>query len=144
MSAKLIEENKPFAEINIIPFVDIILVVLIIFMLAAPFAIKSGISLNLPQASTSKQLKTPQLHFMIQANGQILINDAPVSSEQIEDYIQNNTTWSTHKKDMQVLISADKNVLHGKVISIINTLQLMGIHRVAIASKRNLLPERKK
>lgn len=135
MEVKLVEESKPFAEINIIPFVDIILVVLIIFMLAAPFAIQSGISLNLPQASTSKKLKTPQLHFIIQANGQVLINDTPVSSEQIEDYIQGNNTWVSQKKDIQVLISADRNVLHGKVISIINTLQLMGINKVAIASK---------
>ena len=53
MDIKLIDESKPFAEINIIPFVDIILVVLIIFMLAAPFTIKSGVFLKFTSSQHS-------------------------------------------------------------------------------------------
>ena len=64
-----------------------------------------------------------------------------MSSEQIKDYIQNHDQWLSSKKDAQALISADKNVLHGKVISIINTLQLIGINKIAIASQKTPLPE---
>ena len=49
MAGKFIEEDQPIAEINIIPFVDIILVVLIIFMVTVPFIIKTGLSLDLPK-----------------------------------------------------------------------------------------------
>jgi len=141
MNINLVDEDKPIAEINIIPFVDIVLVVLIIFMLAAPFAIKSGIPLNLPQASTSKKLKTPQLHVVIQANGQIFINNTLISTADIKKHIENNDIWRDQKKEVQVLIPADKNVLHGKIISVINILQSMGIQKVAIASKRSTTSE---
>ena len=77
---------------------DIILVVLIIFMLAAPFAIQSGISLNLPQASTSKKIKAaPQWHLIIQADGQVSLNGQLMSPEQIKNYIQNHEQWASRK-----------------------------------------------
>ncbi len=135
MDIRLLDESRPFAEINIIPFVDIILVVLIIFMVATPFTMKTGLSLNLPQAGSSSQVKTPEWYFTIQTNGDIALNNQVMSLEEIATHIQSHTQQNP-QTPRQALIAADKNVLHGKVISVINILQSLGINKVSIATQK--------
>ena len=138
MAGKLLtEENEPIAEINIIPFVDIILVILIIFMVTVPFIIKTGLSLELPSASTSKTLpKLEQLNITINTAGQILLNGAQVEEGHIEERLKKHIK-NINPAETQALISADKNVLHGKVISIINIVKSLGVKKVAIAAKKS-------
>lgn len=139
MAGKLAEEDhQPIAEINIIPFVDIILVILIIFMVTVPFIIKTGLFLDLPKASSSKALPDIKykLHITINTAGQVLLNGTFMEGERIKeklkDYIKD-----MNLKETQALISADKNVLHGKVISVINIVKSLGLKKVAITTKKS-------
>ena len=134
MSGKLIDDDQPIAEINIIPFVDIILVILIIFMVTAPFIVKTGFSLDLPKASSSQSIKEAEINITINVNGEVLLNGDTFDIEKMEDHLKNN---NMKPDDTRVIISADKNVLHGKVISIINTVKAVGLTKVAIATKKS-------
>lgn len=134
MSGKLIDDNQPIAEINIIPFVDIILVILIIFMVTAPFIIKTGFSLDLPKASSSHTVKDAKINITITVNGEVLLNGNPFDIKTIEDHLKDN---KMKPDDTRVIISADKNVLHGKVISVINDMKSVGLKKIAIATKKS-------
>ena len=133
MPHKLIEESKPIAEINIIPFVDIILVILIIFMVTAPFIIKTGFSLDLPQADSAEEVQEAVFNITIAVDGRILLNGEVLDLEQLKMAL---SAEDIETDKSRVIISADKNVLHGKVISIINTAKSAGLTKVAIATKR--------
>ena len=135
MAGKLIEDSEPIAEINIIPFVDIILVVLIIFMVTVPFIIKTGLSLDLPKASSASTISNiATVNITINTAGQVLLNGKPVKPEQIKEQLQNQP--DIKPDETPVIISADQNVLHGKVISIINIVKSLGLKKVAIATKK--------
>ncbi|MYE07704.1 MAG: biopolymer transporter ExbD [Oligoflexia bacterium] len=136
MAGKLIEDNQPIAEINIIPFVDIILVILIIFMVTVPFILKTGLSLDLPKASSSNTISsTTKINITVNTDGRIFLSGIVVDLEQIEDRLKN--LKDINPEETQVLISADKNVLHGKVISVINAVKSTGLRKVAIATKKS-------
>ncbi len=125
-----LDDHRPIAEINIIPFVDIILVILIIFMVTVPFIIKTGLSLDLPKASSSKALPDikHKLHITINTAGQVLLNGTLTEGERIKESLKNHIK-DMNLKEVQALISADKNVLHGKVISVINIVKSLGLKK---------------
>ena len=132
MKGKLIEDSAPIAEINIIPFVDIILVILIIFMVSTPFILKTGFSLDLPQASSSDSVEPSKINITITTDGRVLLNGEELEKEQMKEQLKNLAGDKTH-----VIISADKNVLHGKVMTVINDIKSLGLRKVAIATKKN-------
>ena len=139
MAGKLVQEDhQPIAEINIIPFVDIILVILIIFMVTVPVIIKTGLSLDLPKASASKTLTDikQKLHITINTAGQVFLNGKLIEEGRIKDSLK-ALLKGMNLKETQALIFADKNVLHGKVISVINTVKSLGLQKVAIATKKS-------
>ena len=138
MSSKITEQSQPIAEINIVPFVDIILVILIIFMVTAPFVLKTGFSLDLPKANSAEAIKsTTKLNITISTDGRLLLNGAFVSATEIEDKLKQHISKA---EDTHVVISADQNVLHGKVISVINMVKALGLKKVAIATKKSKEP----
>ena len=133
MKGKLIEDSEPIAEINIIPFVDIILVILIIFMVTAPFIIKTGFSLDLPQASSSRTVEQSKINVTISEDGRVLLNGEVFDLEEIKEQLK---TKNIKVEETHVIISADKNVIHGKVIAVINAIKSVGLKKVAIATKK--------
>ena len=133
MKGKLIEESEPIAEINIIPFVDIILVILIIFMVTAPFIIKTGFSLDLPKASSSGTIEQSKINITTGSDGRVLLNGEVFDLEQVEEQLKMK---NIKIEEAHAIISADKNVLHGKVITVINAIKSVGLRKVAIATKK--------
>jgi biopolymer transport protein ExbD len=106
------EDDEPIADINIVPFVDIILVVLIIFMVTTPLIMKPSININLPKAGTGDETTPSELSISINAGGEILLNGKPA--------------------DVQAIISADKDVPHGRVVGIIDSVKSGGVKKFAI------------
>ena len=133
MSVNITEDNKAIAEINIIPFVDIILVILILFMVTAPFINKTGFSLNLPESSSAKPVKSSKVHILIQPDGRVLLNGADFSLDTINQKLE---AGEITKDNTHVIISADKDVTHGTVISVINSVKSVGLSKVAITTKQ--------
>lgn len=122
-------EDEPIAEINIVPFVDIILVVLIIFMVTTPFIMKPSININLPKAGSGDDTAPSELTLSIAATGEVQLNGKPATDEQIQAYAQE---LATKRPDVQAIISADKEVQHGRVVTVIDAVKSGGVKKFAI------------
>jgi biopolymer transport protein ExbD len=122
-------DDDPIADINIVPFVDIILVVLIIFMITTPFIVKPSININLPKAASGEDTTPSQLTITIAADGKALLNGKDSTDDEITAFAK---TSVAAKPEMQAIISADKDVPHGRVITIIDLVKSAGIVKFAI------------
>lgn len=118
------------AEINVVPLVDVILVVLIIFMVTAPMIMKPSINVNLPKAATGESTTPSKLNISIGKDGQLNMDGKTVT----EDEIQAKSVEEIKKNpEAQAIISADKDVPHGRVISILDRVKAAGVKKFAIS-----------
>jgi biopolymer transport protein ExbD len=130
MASKISGDNdEPIADINIVPFVDIILVVLIIFMVTTPFIMKPSINVNLPKAGSGEDTTPSELTVTITANGSISLNGKSTTEEAITAYAKE---LAAKRHDTQAIISADKDVSHGRVVGIIDAVKSGGVKKFAI------------
>lgn len=123
------EDDEPIADINIVPFVDIILVVLIIFMVTTPLIMKPSIAVNLPKAGSGDSTTPSELTIAISSSGSLALNGKPTDEAAITAY---SHELSTKRPDVQAIVSADKDVPHGRVVSIIDAVKSGGVKRFAI------------
>ncbi len=123
------DDDSPISEINIVPFVDIILVVLIIFMITTPFIVKPSIRVNLPKAASGEETTPSQLTLTVKADGSALLNGKPAKDDEISLFARNAFAANA---EIQAIIAADKDVPHGRVISVIDLVKVAGITRFAI------------
>lgn len=130
MAAKLGGDNDdPIADINIVPFVDIILVVLIIFMITTPFIVKPSININLPKAASGEDTAPSPLTITVAADGSVTLNGKVATDEDIVTFAK---AAVAEKPETQAIISADKDVPHGRVIGVIDLIKSSGISKFAI------------
>jgi biopolymer transport protein ExbD len=130
MGFKFDQQDEVMSEINVVPLVDVILVVLIIFMVTAPMIMKPSISVNLPKSGSGDATKPSKLNITISPDGKIQLDGKTVSENEImtaakDEYSKN--------PDVQAIISADKEVPHGKVVSILDVIKSAGVKRFAIS-----------
>jgi len=111
------------AEINITPFTDVVLVLLIIFMIATPFIYQSSMKVQLPQATKSAETSRDVI-ITINAEGEVFFNDARIDLYALKDklkaMVQNNP-------DVSVIINGDKNVKYDYVIQVMDVLTQSGV-----------------
>lgn len=130
MAAKISGDNdEPISDINIVPFVDIILVVLIIFMITTPFIVKPSINVNLPKAASGEESIPSQMNLTLTAKGDLLLNGQPATKEQVAEFAKKAIS---DKPETQAIIAADKDVPHGEVVGIIDTIKGAGVTKFAI------------
>lgn len=130
MGAKWTDNDEPISDINVVPLVDIILVVLIIFMVTAPMFIKPTINVNLPQAASGDQTAPSKLNIALTADGRINMNgvfvdEAAVQARALEEVSKN--------PEVQAIISADKAVPHGRVVGLLDIVKSSGVKKFAIS-----------
>ncbi|MGE0528866.1 MAG: ExbD/TolR family protein [Bdellovibrionales bacterium] len=130
MAGNLSDDNdEPISEINIVPFVDIILVVLIIFMVTTPFIMKPSINVNLPKAGSGDETTPSEFSVAIGIDGSLVLNGKPTDEAALNAHA---TQLSAQRPDLQAIISADKDVPHGRVISVIDAIKSGGVKKFAI------------
>lgn len=127
------DDDEPISAINIVPFVDIILVVLIIFMVTTPMIMKPSININLPKAGSGSETTPSELSVGIGAAGEITLNGKPSDEKSITSYAQ---TLVAKNPETQAIISADKTVPHGTVVGIIDAIKGGGVKKFAITTDR--------
>lgn len=124
------QDDEPLSDINVVPLVDIILVVLIIFMVTAPMFIKPSINVNLPKAATGEQTTPSKLNISITADGKLNLNGVFTD----ESSISNKAKEEVEKNpEVQAVISADKDVAHGRVVGILDIVKAAGVKKFAIS-----------
>ena len=117
------------AEINVTPLVDIMLVLLIIFMLTAHLIAKQAIEVELPRASQATTLKPTTLAVTLTRDGSIYLNDKTVTP----DALRSSVSAAVAKDPkVQVVISGDKAVSHGRVVWVLDLVKSLGVTSFAI------------
>ncbi len=125
-------ESEGIHEINITPFVDIVLVLLIIFMISTPALVYRGLRVTLPKAVSSKDIARVNLNITLSREGQIYLDKSQVTLDQLKDVYKK---LQTSKVTSDAIISADKDVPHGKVMEVADVLKSMGIEHVGFATQ---------
>ena len=123
----------PMAEINVTPMVDVMLVLLIIFMVAAPL-LTAGVPVNLPDARAKPldQDHTP-VSISLDADGRIFVGDAEVSMADLPDLLTRLAARGGDKPP-QIFLRADKALDYGRVMAVMGELNRAGLNRVALVA----------
>ena len=126
-------DDEAIVDINITPFVDIILVVLIIFMVTATYIVQESIKVNLPEAATGEATEDSSLAITIDAQGQLYMDGEPIDKPTLRTKISNEKQLAQKNgADVVCLIGADHAVSHGEVVSIIDLVKQEGIAKFAL------------
>ncbi len=127
--------RKPMAEINVVPYIDVTLVLLIIFMITAPL-IQTGIDVELPQADTAavEQKNEPPIIVSVDKSGQFYIDIGETEDEPVnaEDLLYRVAAVLRNKPETQVYIRGDQAVEYGKVVTIMAALKNAGVPSVGL------------
>ena len=123
------ENNALISEINVTPFVDVVLVLLVIFMITAPALLKDTIGIHLPKATPSDTRPLNTLGIAVTRQGQILLNGQTASPESLKAEVAHSLGADP---ETQALISADSEARHGDVVRAIDLIQSAGLHRFAL------------
>ena len=130
MKSRFEKGYSVISDINIVPFVDIVLVILIIFLLISPTFIRPGFKINLPKAQTAKIPENVKIILSIDIQGQVYFNGKLNTEVEINEKLKAQV-----KKDPNVkaIIAADKNVAHGNVITLFDLVRKAGVKNFAVS-----------
>ncbi|MFA7306607.1 MAG: biopolymer transporter ExbD [Hyphomicrobium sp.] len=123
---------KPLAEINVTPFVDVMLVLLIIFMVAAPLMVQ-GVPLELPKTSATKlgAIKKPMV-VSLATDGKLYIRDEEVSAQTLVSRLMD---IKASEGDGVVYVRADRKIAYGEVMELLGKVGESGFSRVSLLSQ---------
>jgi len=133
------EKKALNAEMNVVPYIDVMLVLLVIFMVTAPMLI-TGVDVDLPkeQTNTISQSQLPVI-VSLTGSGEIFISyennvDLPISEPELIDTLANLQSQSSDAgaQPVQVMINADQNNQYGAIMTLMATLQQAGIQKVGL------------
>jgi len=136
--ARRVKRRKPMAEINVVPYIDVTLVLLIIFMITAPL-VQTGVDVDLPQADTTPVNQNNELPVIVSVDklGQYFIdigeqNNEPVTAEIL---LYRVAAVLRNKPKTQVYIRGDHAVAYGKVVSVMAALKNAGVPSVGLMTR---------
>ncbi|MEH6387754.1 MAG: TonB system transport protein ExbD [Pseudomonas profundi] len=125
------------AEMNITPFVDVMLVLLIIFMVAAPLA-TVDIPVDLPSnASTASPPPADPVYVSVQPGGALFVQETPVALGELASLVASLTGGQT---DTRMFLRGDQAVDYGTLMRVMNTLQKAGYTRISLVATEELEP----
>jgi biopolymer transport protein ExbD len=136
MAAKIFnEESGVIAEINVVPFVDIVLVLLITFMLTSSTIVKASFTVELPTAASAGSSVSSTLNVVLDAKGKLFMNGAETNYADLGAYVA-RASWKD--KELQAVISADKGVDYGEVVRVLDVVKSNGVKTFALNIQREL------
>lgn len=126
-------EDDAIAQINIVPFVDIVLVLLIIFMLTANLIAKANIPIELPRAASGNESVDAAVNIVVTANGDLFLDGDAVTRDQLREKL---TTRFRQDPRVRAVIAADRAVRYENVVGAIDLLKQIGIDSFALNIER--------
>ena len=119
--------RQALSEINVTPFVDVMLVLLIIFMVTAPL-MQQGIDVDLPQAKGKELSPTERIIITVKKSGKIYVNKSSVTLKSLK-------TKLSKKTNKEVFLKADKDVPYGLVVTVMGELREIGIEKLGMVTE---------
>ncbi len=132
-SSRAGQKRAPMAEINVTPFVDVMLVLLIIFMVTAPLLV-AGVPINLPdsRAKALDQADKP-VQISIDPAGKLFLDDAEISRADLPQRLADIATKGG-AEGPQVYLRADRQLDYGEVMAVMGEINRAGLNRVALVT----------
>ena len=123
--------NNFMSDINVTPFVDVMLVLLIIFMVTAPM-MTQGVDVALPEA-TAEPLPAEKENLMISIDNKstVFINDVPVTVDDLNEKLKR---IMSNRSDREVYLKADKDIPYGTVVRVMSEIKLAGVEKLGMVT----------
>lgn len=128
------EEDSLISEINVTPFVDVVLVLLVIFIVTAPALVKDTLGIKLPKAASADGSAIETLGIAVTRQGQILLNGTMATEETVSAAVKSALEKSP---DSQAIIAADGEARHADVVRAIDLLKRSGMNRFALQIEKS-------
>lgn len=121
----------PMADMNVTPLVDVMLVLLIVFMVAAPL-MATGVPINLPKVQTKPLVDQKQpIAVTIDADGKIFVDQREVAQDELIAVLGENA----ESKERRIHVRGDQKVAYGKVVEVMGSINSAGYNKVALVSE---------
>jgi len=124
------QTQSTLADINMVPFIDVVLVLLIIFMITAPI-LQSGIEVDLPKTTFAKEINERKLVVTIDKNNGVYIGDTPVNIHRLADELKKQMK----KPDQSIFLRADESISFGTFAKVIDALRVSGISNISVVTE---------
>jgi biopolymer transport protein TolR len=125
------ETGTSLSEINMVPFIDVVLVLLIIFMITAPI-LQSGIDVDVPKTKTVKELTEARMVVTIDRSQRVYLNDKPVNIHEIGQQVVSQSHDVQHQA---VYVRCDETVPFGSWATVVDTLRQAGIQNISVVTQ---------
>ena len=129
---KTTKNRTVLSEINVTPFVDVMLVLLVIFMVTAPL-LQQGVDVNLPKAKGKDLPPDERISLVIKRDRTIYMNDTPVSMQEMRQKL-----GAISKLNPNVFLKADKDVPYGLVVEVMGEIKEAGIEKLGMVTEPKL------
>ena len=123
-------------EINLIPLIDVLLVIIIFLMLTTTYARFSGLEINLPTADAEQKAERPnEIDIAVTATGQVLVNKTPLAAADVRSISEALRRAAGDRPDPLIVINADAKATHQSVVDIMQAAQAAGYPHISFATQ---------
>jgi biopolymer transport protein ExbD len=130
ISSRHRQRTQLMSDINITPFTDVVLVLLVIFMVTTPIILQQGIKIKLPKASSAETESDRSIVITINSSGLIFIDKMPYALETLKEEL---SARIANRADSPVIIKGDKEVKYDIVIQVLDIAKASGAKKFALA-----------
>lgn len=124
-------------EINLIPMIDVLLVILIFLMISTTYSKFSGLEINLPTADAPPNKEQPnEINVVVTAAGEVLVNKVSIGARDISSIAAAMTRFKDGSKEPVVIINADAKAAHQSVIDVMQAAQQAGLSHISFATQQ--------
>jgi biopolymer transport protein ExbD len=129
------KEKEPL-EINLVPMIDVMLVILIFLMITTTYSKYTELQINLPSARADRQVQRPnEVTVLVNAQGQYVVNRSPVPFRSIEQLADELRRAAAPLQEPVMVISADANATHQAVIRVMEAARLAGLAQITFTTQ---------
>jgi biopolymer transport protein ExbD len=137
-------KNRSEPEINLIPFIDVLLVILIFLMVTTTYSRFTELQINLPTAdATTAQQRPHEIQIGVDARGNYKINQKPVAKIDVNDLSESlkkaasEVAGGADQSDVVVIINADGSASHQSVIDVLEAARIAGLSKITFAAQNH-------
>lgn len=123
-------------EINLIPMIDVLLVILIFLMITTTYSKFSGLEINLPTADSQQAPKEAnEINVIVTAVGQIMVNRSPLVGSDVASIVEGLRRAAGNHKEPIIVINADAKATHQSVVNVMQAAQAAGLPHISFATQ---------